>query len=136
MTDHHLEQARRWKAEGHSLTSIRNYLENAGATGEEISAIIRLLDDEEVAELLYRQRRSRVRAEFLAGCIFLAAGVIYNLYRKYLEGEDIMPLTLLIPAGTFYVLYMRYRDLMRQPKTTRQLMREAQQHNLDRRNGK
>ena len=106
-----LEELAREKLEGRSYSDIRKELAESGMPAEEISRLIRKVDERVLGETVQQGRKDRARRWYLSGLILAIAGLILSiLFNAGILLENFPALLVYTPffAGIGIMLYGRY----------------------------
>lgn len=106
-----LEELAREKLKGRSYSDIRKELAESGMPAEEISRLIRKVDERVLGETLHQGRKNRARQWYLSGLILAIAGLILSiLFNAGILLENLPAILVYTPffAGIGIMLYGRY----------------------------
>lgn len=110
-------QSKKLKAEGIDYGEIRSMLKGAGFQEEEITSAFKLMDEQEVEELLMTQKLKTARTKLIVSIVLTIAIVVYNIYRFGLE-DEIDFIILLLPLSIFGASYYSFRAIKSKNEST------------------
>lgn len=103
-------QSKKLKAEGIDYGEIRSRLKDSDFQDDEITSAFKLMDEQEVEELLIGQKLKTARTKLIVSIVLTVGIVIYNIYRFGLE-DKIDFLILLLPLSIFGASYYSFRSI-------------------------
>jgi hypothetical protein len=103
-------QSKRLKEEGNDYGEIRSRLKVSGFQDDEITSAFKLMDEQEILELLMIQKLKTARTKLIVSIVLTIAIVTYNIYRFGLE-DKIDFLILLLPLSIFGASYYSFRSI-------------------------
>ena len=111
-----LDELAREKLEGRSYSDIRNELAESGMTAEEISRLIRKVDEKVLGETVHQGLMDRAGQWYRAGLILAILGLVFSvLFNAGILLERLPAILVYTPffAGIVVMIYGRY--LQRKP---------------------
>jgi hypothetical protein len=111
-----LDELAREKLEGRSYSDIRNELSESGMTAEEISRLIRKVDEKVLGETVHQGLMDRAGQWYRAGLILAILGLVFSvLFNAGILLERLPAILVYTPffAGIVVMIYGRY--LQRKP---------------------
>ncbi|MFT7032294.1 MAG: hypothetical protein ACJA2S_000793 [Cyclobacteriaceae bacterium] len=109
-------QSKKLKSEGIDYGEIRSRLKDSDFQDDEITSAFKLMDEQEVEELLISQKLKTARAKLIISIVLTIAIVVYNIYRFGLE-DEIDFLILLLPLSIFGASYYSFRSIKSKNKS-------------------
>jgi hypothetical protein len=111
-----LDELAREKLEGRSYSDIRNELSESGMTAEEISRLIRKVDEKVLGETVHQGLMDRAGQWYRAGLILAILGLVFSVLFNAGNLLERLPAILVYTpffAGIVVMIYGRY--LQRKP---------------------
>jgi hypothetical protein len=103
-------QAKKLKQEGKDFGDIRLRLKDAGFEEDDITSAFKLMDEQEIVEMLMIQKLKIARTKLIVSIVLTIAIVAYNIFRFGLE-DKIDFLILLLPLSIFGASYYSFRSI-------------------------
>jgi hypothetical protein len=115
--DNRIEELVREKLEGKSYSKIREELKDSGMSPEEISQLIRLVDQRVLKETVEQGNRQRTQQWYRWGLVLAVAGLILSIVYK--AGMVLTHLPAIVVYSPFIagILLMFYGRMMQRKRT-------------------